>query len=294
VNRERDVEQSTERNCFGDVPPLGLGTFRMTDFRECESAVRTALEIGYRHIDGAEAYQNEESLGEAIRNSDVPRDDLFVTTKILHPSLTERYDENGIVDAALTSMNRLGVESVDLFYGVHWPGGQHPVYDVDSLVSACERLYEAGKFDYFGLSNMTPELIEEIRAATDLTVDAIQCEMHPLLPQKPLRSYAQSRGIDFVAYAPLTGGRALKIPQVQYVAEKKDLSEAQVCLAWALHKGVTPIPKSCSPDHLIENWEAQMVKLDPEDIRRIDGISKRKRIYDPNYAPDWNPVRLRE
>lgn len=266
------------------IPNPGLGTYRNTDPEECAESVRTALEIGYRHVDTAEAYGNEEAVGEGLRAADVPRDDVFLATKVLHPKFAEDYSREGIVDAARACLDRLGVDRVDLMYGVHWPAGD---YDPAAAFAAAEDIVSEGLADHLGVCNMTSALVEEAREHSTVPISALQVEMHPLLPQEEIRTYCADTDTALVAYAPLGNGAILDVPELAEIGERYDATAAQVSLAWLREKGAIAIPMSTSPDHLRENFESRDLDLDPADVERIDSLGRVDRQYDPAYAPDW-------
>ena len=267
-----------------DVPALGLGTYRNDDLEQCAESVRTALEVGYRHVDTAEAYGNEEAVGEGIATSSVSRENVFLATKVLHPKFTDDYATESIVQNGRDCLTRLGVDSVDLFYGVHWPGGD---YDPANTFEACARLNDEDAYDYLGVCNTTPELIDEARDVSDVPISAVQVEMHPLLQQEELREYCERHEMDLIAYAPLGNGRMFDVPELREIADKHGVSAAQVSLAWLREKGVSSIPKSSREDHIRENWQSLELCLDDEDGRKIDSIDREERQYDNPYAPDW-------
>ena len=266
------------------IPSPGLGTYRVTDHEQCVSNVTTALDVGYRHIDTAEAYQNEAAVGEAIDASPVPPDEVFLATKVLHPKFTEDYSEAAIEASGRDCLERLGVDAVDLFYGVHWPSGE---YDPGATFAACATLYDEGCFDRLGICNVTIEQIEEAKDHSDVPVSVLQAEMHPLLPQEELRAYCADHDMTFVAYAPLGNGRVFEVPEIQEIAAKHDVSEAQVSLAWASEQGVVPIPKATGSEHIEDNWRSHKLDLPAEDLEAIDAIDHEERQYSPDYAPDW-------
>ncbi|MFB6130486.1 MAG: aldo/keto reductase [Salinigranum sp.] len=269
------------------IPPLGLGTYRNDDHDTCVESVKTALNVGYRHVDTAEAYGNEDAVGEGIRASDVDREDVFLGTKVLHPKFTDSYAKEDILASARACLERLGVDSVELFYGIHWPNGQPPAYDLDEVAAACEEFYDEGGFERFGVCNLTPDLVDDVRAATELTVDALQIEMHPLLPQEEVRAYCEDADIDVVAYGPLGNGEILDDPTLLEVADRHGVSTAQVSLAWLREKGVHPIPKAVGEAHVRDNWRSLDLELDDADVAAIDDIDRTVRVYDPDYAPVW-------
>ena len=266
----------------GDIPSLGLGTYSADDREQWTENVRTALDVGFRHVDTAQAYDNEEYVGEAIRTSDVDREDVFLATKTMHVDIPPEPED--VPDAIDGYLDRLGVDRVDLLY-VHWPSG---AYDHETVLGAMDDAYDAGKTRHVGLANFTPELLDEAREVLDAPVYAHQVEMHPLLPQEELVAYAQEHDHWLVAYSPLAKGEALGVPEIEAVADKHDATPAQVCLAWLLdHDGVVAIPKASSREHMEQNLAAGDLELDEEDLDRIDSIDRRYRVVDPDHAP-WN------
>ena len=175
------------------------------------------------------------------------------------------------------------MESVDLLY-VHWPAGQ---YDAEETLAAFQELVDSGLVDRIGVSNFEPRHLDEARDVLGEDPFANQVEMHPLLPQADLREYAEGRDLELVAYSPLARGEVFDVPEVEAVAEKHDVSEAQVSLAWLREKGVTAIPKATGEAHIRDNVASLEVDLDDEDVAKIDGIDRRERQVDPDFGP-WN------
>ncbi|MFC7071007.1 aldo/keto reductase [Halobaculum lipolyticum] len=262
-----------------DLPPIGLGTSGNDDPAECAETVAAALEAGYRHVDTAQMYDNEEAVGEGIRRAAVDRDEVVVATKV-HPD-NLAYDD--AKRTARESLERLGLESVDLLY-VHWPTS---AYDPAETLRAMDELRAEGLCDHVGLSNFTPALLDEARDLLDAPVVAHQVECHPLLPQTELREYAVEHGHTLVGYSPLGRGEALEDPLLSEIAEKHDTSTAAVCLAWAFaQEALVPIPKATG-DHVRANFAAQDLELDDEDLDRIADYDVRERYIDPDAAA-WN------
>jgi 2,5-diketo-D-gluconate reductase B len=259
------------------MPMLGLGTWQNDDPEECENAVKTALEAGYRHIDTAQAYRNEESVGRGIAAADVPREDVFLATKVWIDNLA--YDD--VLATAEESLDRLGVDYVDLLY-VHWPSRE---YDPEGTLRAFDELVDDGKVERIGVSNFEPEHIDEAIERTDAPIFANQVELHPLLPQEDLREHCAERDVEVVAYSPLARGEVFNVPELTEIAEKHDASEAQVSLAWLREKGVTAIPKATSEAHILDNWASLGLDLDDEDVAKIDAIERTDRRIDPDFAP---------
>jgi 2,5-diketo-D-gluconate reductase B len=265
-----------------DMPRLGLGTAGSGDRSQWTENVRTALDVGYRFIDTAQVYRNEEYVGEGIATSGVDRDEVFLATKTVHVDVPP--DPADVDDAIDGCLDRLGVDYVDLLY-VHWPSG---IYDHEAVLPAFDAASEAGKTRHVGLSNFTPELLDEARAVLDAPLAAHQVEMHPLLQQEELHEYAVEHDHWLVAYSPLAKGEAFDVPEVQEVAERRDATPAQVCLAWLLSKeNVAAIPKASSEAHMRENLAARDLELDEEDVALIDSIDHEHRVIDPDHGP-WN------
>jgi 2,5-diketo-D-gluconate reductase B len=259
------------------MPVFGLGTWQNTDPEDCANAVATALETGYRHVDTAQAYGNEGSVGEGLAAADVPREDVFLATKVWIENLA--YDD--VIESTEESLEKLGVDHVDLLY-VHWPADE---YDPEDTLSAFAELRDRGLIERIGISNFEPHQVDEAIEVCDAPIFANQIEMHPLLPQADLREHCASRDVEVVAYSPLARGDVFEIPEIRDVAEKHGVSEAQVSLAWLREKGVTAIPKATGTDHIRDNWASLDLELDEEDVETIDGVERRERKLDPGWAP---------
>jgi 2,5-diketo-D-gluconate reductase B len=263
------------------MPMLGLGTYQMDEYDECFESVLTALEMGYRHVDTAEMYENQDAVGDAIAAADVDRDDLFVATKVSPENLA--YDH--VIASAEESLERLGLDYVDLLY-VHWPTDE---YDAEDTLDAFAELREEGLIERIGVSNFTVELLEEAIEAAEEPIFANQVEMHPLLPQHKLQQFCaqEDTDVELVAYAPIARGDVSDVDALQDVAEKHDATPEQVSLAWLREKEVTAIPKATSRDHIRDNWLSLDVDLDDEDVETIDDVDREERLVDPDMGP-WN------
>jgi diketogulonate reductase-like aldo/keto reductase len=262
----------------GEMPMLGLGTWENEDAAQCAESVQTALDMGYRHIDTAQAYRNEDAVGEGIAAADVDREDVFLATKVWISKLS--HDE--VLESTRDSLDRLGVDYVDLLY-VHWPSGD---YDPDGTLAAFDELYDEGEIRNVGVSNFEPEHVDEAREHLDAPIFANQIECHPMLQQNELREYAEETDLNLVAYSPLARGTVFDSDTLTDIAEKHDASAAQVSLAWLREKGVTAIPKATSEAHIRDNWESLTVELDDEDVAAIDDIDTVDRRVHPDFAPD--------
>ncbi|RJT02084.1 aldo/keto reductase [Halococcus sp. IIIV-5B] len=265
-----------------DLPRLGLGTYSSDEGDDWADTVSTALDTGYRAVDTAQVYGNEESVGEGIRSSSVDRDDVFLATKTVHVDVPPEPEE--VPEAIDGCLDRLGVDAVDLLY-VHWPSG---IYGHEDVLPAFDEAYEAGKAHNIGLSNFTPELLDEAREVLDAPLAAHQVEMHPLCQQEELVAYAQEHDHWLVAYSPLARGEVFDLPEIEEVAEKHDATPAQTTIAWLLAKdNVAVIPKASSEDHLRDNLAARDIELDEADVDLIDSVEGDYRVVDPDHAP-WN------
>ncbi|WP_049971948.1 aldo/keto reductase [Haladaptatus cibarius] len=263
------------------MPMLGFGTYELEEYDQCVESVKTAIETGYRHIDTAEGYDNESAVGDAIAESDVSREELFVATKVSPDNL----DYDHVLTSAEESLERLGLDYVDLLY-VHWPTDE---YEADDTLEAFAELREEGLIREIGVSNFTVDLLEEAAEVAEEPIFANQVEMHPLLQQDDLGEFCGQEDVDveLVAYSPIARGDVADVPELRAVAEKYDATPAQVSLAWCREKGVTAIPKATGQEHIQENWRSLGVELDEGDVEKIDGIDREERLIDPDRAP-WN------
>ena len=275
MSQESLTPESVER--ASGMPTFGLGTWENEDPEVCAESVRTALDMGYRHIDTAQAYGNEDSVGDGIAQADLDREEMFLATKVW----TKNLAHDDVIDSTHESLDKLGVDAVDLLY-IHWPQN---TYDPEETLTAFEELVDEGLIDHIGVSNFEPEHLDEAQEILDEPIFANQVEMNPLLPQEELREYCDEHDIELVAYSPLARGKVFDVDELTEVAEKHDASEAQVSLAWLREKGVTVIPKATSEEHIRDNWESLTLDLDDEDVETIDGIDTVERQVDPDDSP---------
>ncbi len=263
------------------MPMFGLGTWQNEDPDECAASVETALEMGYRHIDTAQIYRNEDAVGEGLAAADVDRDEIFLATKVWTDKLA--YDD--VIESTAASLDRLGTDYVDLLY-VHWPAD---AYDPEDTLPAFEKLQEDGRIEHVGVSNFEPHHVDRAREELGEFPFANQIELHPFLPQEGLRDYADETDLDLVAYSPLARGEVFGNDVLSDIAKMHGVSEAQVSLAWIRQKGITAIPKATGEDHIRDNWESLTLELDEEEIERIDAIEKTDRRVNPDFGPDaWD------
>jgi 2,5-diketo-D-gluconate reductase B len=261
-----------------DMPMLGLGTWQNTDADQCAESVRTALDMGYRHVDTAQVYRNEDAVGEGIAAADVDREEVFLATKVwtsnLAPADVRRTTEE--------SLDRLGVDYVDLLY-VHWPA---EAYVPEETLPAIAELVDDGLVRHAGVSNFEPHHLERATDVWGIEPFANQVECHPFLQQEELRAFADGTDMSLVAYSPLARGEVFGHPVLEELAAKHDVSAAQVSLAWLREKGLTAIPKATSEAHIRDNWDSLALDLDDEDVARIDDIDRTDRQIHPDFAPD--------
>jgi len=266
------------------MPILGVGTDQDWTYDECFESIREALRLGYRHVDATErreAYYNETPVGDAIEELAVPREEVFVATKVSPADL----DYDHVLTSAEESLEHLGMEYLDLLY-VHWPTGE---YEPDETLEAFAELRREGLVEAIGVSNFTVDLLEEAIEVSEEPIFANQVEMHPLLPQEDLREFCAQDDVDveLVAYSPIARGNVEDVEALQAVAAKHEITPEQVSLAWLREKGATAVPAATTEDHLRENWLSLGVDLDDEDVAKLDGIEEHRRIVDPDEAP-WN------
>ena len=254
-------------NDGNSIPQLGYGVWQIED-NGAADAVGTALETGYRHIDTASIYGNEVGVGRGIATSSVPREDIFLTTKLWN---SDQGFEKAI-SALDASLEWLGTDYVDL-YLIHWAKPQQGTY-LESWRALIE-LKKQGKVRSIGVSNFPQAQLREIIADTGVTPAIHQVELHPYFSQEDMRAVHEELGIVTEAWSPLgQGGELLKDPVIVEIAGKHGVSPAQVVLAWHLAKGIVAIPKSVTPARIAENFAAANVTLDTADIAAIDGLTR--------------------
>jgi diketogulonate reductase-like aldo/keto reductase len=254
-----------------EMPQLGFGVWQVPD-DEAEQAVATALESGYRSIDTAAIYGNEEGTGKAIATSGIPREDLFVTTKLWNSD--QGYDST--LRAFDTSLEKLGLDYLDL-YLIHWPLPSRGKY-IDTY-KAFEKLYSDGRVKAIGVSNFYPEYLEKLIEATSVIPAVNQIELHPQLQQHAAREYHAQQGIATEAWSPLGSGKGLlEVPAIVAIAQKHNRTPAQIVLRWHIQQGNVVIPKSVTPSRIRENIDVFDFSLDAEDIAAISALNEDRRL----------------
>jgi 2,5-diketo-D-gluconate reductase B len=262
------------------LPRLGLGTFRMQG-DVCRAAVESALALGYRHIDTAEMYGNEEAIGAALAATGVKRSDLHITTKVWPENLAP----DAIRRAFDTSLKKLGLDQVDL-YLVHWPSQG---MDLPAIFETLQSLKEEGRTRAIGVANFTTALLKTVVDEIRAPIACNQVEYHVMLDQTRLRGYLAARSIPLVAYCPLAQGRAAADETLMAIGRKHGFSAAQVALKWLLDQdGVAAIPKASRRESQQANLDALKLTLDDADRKAIAALPKNKRWVNPGFAPAWD------
>ncbi|MDC0762753.1 aldo/keto reductase [Brevibacillus sp. HB1.2] len=255
------------------MPWVGLGVFKVEEGQELEQAVKTAIKHGYRSIDTAAIYNNEEGVGRGIRaglqEAGITREDLFVTSKVWNSDLG--YEST--LEAYETSLKKLGLEYLDL-YLIHWPvEGKFK-----EAWRALETLYKKGLVKAIGVSNFHVHHLEELLKDAEIKPMVNQVEFHPRLSQDELRAYCKEQGIQFEAWSPLMQGQLLDNPVLKGMAEKYGKSIAQVIIRWDLQNGVVTIPKSTKEHRIVENASVFDFELSKEDMEMIHALNQNHRV----------------
>jgi 2,5-diketo-D-gluconate reductase B len=262
------------------LPRLGLGTFRMQG-DACRTAVESALGLGYRHLDTAEMYGNEEAIGAALAASRVARNDLHVTTKVWHENLAP----DAIRRAFDASCKKLRLDHVDL-YLVHWPSRN---MNLPTIFETLMKLKQEGRTRAIGVANFTTALLKTVVEDIKAPIACNQVEYHVMLDQTRLRQYLTAKSIPLVAYCPLAQGRVASDDTLAKIGRKHGASAAQVALKWLLDQdGVAAIPKASRPESQQANLDALKVRLDDDDRKAIAALPKDKRCVNPAFGPAWD------
>ena len=278
------------KDCFKlsnavEIPCIGFGTFQVPDGDECVNATICAIEVGYRHIDTAQGYQNEEGVGTAVKRCGVPRNELFITTKLTNK--IRGYDET--IAAFEESMKKLDMDYLDLFL-IHWP---NPVYFRDcwqeanaNTWRAFEYLYDQKRIRSIGISNFLPYHINELLKTADVSPQVNQIRLCPGDTQDETVDYCRSKNILLQAYSPFGTGLIFDIPEMKELADKYGKSIAQICIRWCLQREYLPLPKSVSPVRIKENADVFNFELVESDVQKIADM---KGIIGFSKDPDTTP-----
>lgn len=264
------------------IPALGLGTFRLKE-QQAFDAVFNGIELGYRHIDTAQIYDNEADVGLAIAASKISASELFVTTKIW----TENLAAGKLIPSLKESLHKLQLEKVNLTL-IHWPSPSDEI----PVAVYMEQLLEAkqlGLTEHIGISNFTIKHTQEAIAAIGAEhIATNQIEIHPFLQNRNLVEFLQQQGIHITAYMPLAYGKVIQEPVIQKIAETHNATAAQIALAWSLQQGYAVIPSSTKRENLQSNLLAANIRLSDEEMNAIAGLDSGERIANPGFAPEWD------
>ncbi len=266
------------------IPNIGLGTWRMPESEQCEDMVLTAIDCGYRHIDTAYYYNNEKSVGQAIRKSAIHRNDLFITSKLWN----DYHGYQSTLDMFNETLESLGTDYLDL-YLIHWP---NPLKFRDCWAEsnaetwrAFEKLYRDGRIRAIGVSNFLPYHMDELLKTAEIAPMVNQIELNPGLNRTEEREYNDKYGILTEAWAPFRVGEILNDEMVTRVAEKHGKSPAQAVLRWCLQMGVVPLPKSKTPERILENISVYDFELDEEDMAALNNVTPHPLRHHPDNIP---------
>lgn len=258
-----------------EMPIIGLGTFRVENNDQCKDAVKHAIENGYRHIDTAMIYDNEEMVGqgiaEGLASTGLDRSDLFVTSKLW----LDDYGRSNVAEAYETSLSKLGLDYLDL-YLMHWPGLDEALM-IDTW-QGMEDLYKNDRVKNIGVSNFNAEHLEALLAQVSIKPVTNQVEFHPYLTQSELRRYLEVQNIHVESWSPLMNAQILEDDTVKSVASEINKTPAQVIIRWNIEHGVVVIPKSVTPSRIEENLNVFDFELTKEHIERLDSLNEDKRI----------------
>ena len=264
-----NLQSTTTLNNGVNMPWFGLGVFKVEEGPELVNAVKTAIEHGYRSIDTAAIYDNEEGVGQGIKESGFSREDLFVTSKVWNADLG--YEST--LAAYQTSLDKLGLDYLDL-YLIHWPvAGKYK-----EAWRALETLYEEGRVRAIGVSNFQVHHLEDLMKDAEIKPMVNQVEYHPCLTQKEVQAFCREQGIQLEAWSPLMQGQLIDNEVLAGIAVKYNKSVAQIILRWDLQNGVVTIPKSTKEHRIIENSQVFDFDLSQEDMQLIDNLNQNHRI----------------
>lgn len=260
-----------ELNNGTTIPALGFGVFKVADGKECVNAVKEALKVGYRHIDTAAIYRNEKSVGHAIKESGIPREEIYLTTKLWND-----VQRGGVAEEALNkSLEDLQVDYIDL-YLVHWPV---PGKYAETWL-AMEKLLAGGKVKTIGVSNFHEHHLDDVKKIWSVVPAVNQIELHPELSQKPLIQRCKEDGITVQSWSPLGAAKndLLVNPVIRAIGEKYNKTNAQIILRWNIEQGIVTLPKSVTPSRIKENFEIFDFALTLEEMEQINGLNKDLRV----------------
>lgn len=269
MNKITDIKGTFTLHNGVEMPYFGLGVYLSKDGQEVINAIQWAVEAGYRHIDTASIYKNEEGVGEGIKRCTVSREDLFVVSKVWNAD--QGYDST--LKAFDESLNRLQMGYLDL-YLIHWPvSGKYK-----ETWKAMEKLYEEGRIKAIGVSNFMQHHLEDLMSVSTIVPMVNQMEFHPYLVQQDLLDFCQKNTIQYEAWSPLMQGKIFALSEFQELAAKYRKTIAQIVLRWDVQKGVVTIPKSVKRDRIVANADIFDFEISQEDMKRLDDLNKNHRF----------------
>ncbi|SIS02460.1 MULTISPECIES: aldo/keto reductase [Pseudomonas] len=252
------------------IPQLGLGVWQASP-EEARAAVSVALKTGYRHVDTASIYKNEDGVGAGLQDSGIPRQDVFITTKVWNED--QGYERT--LRAIDESLGRLELDYVDLLL-IHWPAPSNGLF-IETWQAMIEA-QKAGKARSIGVSNFTAQHLDQLVNATGVKPVLNQVELHPFFQQAELRKAHENLGVKTESWSPLGQGEALAKPEIQAIAQKHQRTPAQVIIKWHLSQGLIAIPKSVTPSRISENFKVFDFELDNEDFHAIERLNEERRL----------------
>lgn len=265
----KNLQDTTTLHNGVKMPWFGLGVFKVKEGSEVVESVKAALKNGYKSIDTAAVYRNEEGVGQALKEAGVAREELFITTKVWNSE--QGYEST--LQAFETSLEKLGLDYLDL-YLIHWPvAGKYK-----ETWKALEKLYKDGRVRAIGVSNFHVHHLKDLMADAEIKPMVNQVEYHPNLAQTELLEFCKAEGIQMEAWSPLKQGELLSEPTIVEIAEKHGKSPAQIILRWDLQNGVVTIPKSIKEHRIIENADSFDFELSTEDMDRLNSLNKDERV----------------
>lgn len=264
-----------------DIPKLGFGTWQLED-EDATRGVAHALKTGYRHIDTAQIYGNEKEVGAGLHQAGVPREDIFLTTKVWR----DKFKDGDLQASVKESLDKLKTDYVDLLL-LHWPVPEVPL---DETMQAMNDVLDSGLVTHIGVSNFTVDLLDEARAHSKAPLAVNQVEYHPFLDQSAVLNACRSAGLSMTAYSPIGQGKVFEDEVIKEIASKHGVSPAQIALRWLVDQdSVVAIPRSSSEAHIESNFKISEIDLSEEETGRIDALrSPQGRLIDPDWAPDWD------
>ena len=271
----------TTRNFGVDIPKIGFGTWKLRD-ETAQMAVSKAIEAGYRMIDTAQAYENETHVGRGIADAQLPREELFVTTKVW----MSEFKDGDLQDAVARSVERLSTDYCDLIL-LHWP---NPDVPLEETLGALNDVHDKGLTRNIGVSNFTSAQLGQAVKLSRAPILTNQVEYHPFINQTPILEAAHALGSSVTAYSPLAQGRVFDDPVLNEIGEAHGKTPAQIVIRWcAQQPGVITIPRSSSPDHIASNNDVLDFELTADEMGRITALNAiNERLINPSWAPEWD------